>query len=154
MNHISDPEFVLFLVRAKKSTYAAGDAGMVASSRPESHDLAYQEGEWAYLDTYLGGFAFIGEEAVWRNTVPIWGMNYYGSMMINEIPLGFSDFLKKCLRFVSAEAPYRGPGDYQEGRFSYTCSWKGSLDWFRGEEEISFDGQAIYRLFFHGGMIK
>lgn len=150
-NH--DPAFTPFLLRAKKATYAAGDAGAVASSRTGSHDLAYQEGEWAYLDTYLGGFAFIGEEAVWKAGTPVWGMNYYGTMTIAEIPEGFGDFLKLALRHVPEEAPYRGPDRFDEGRYSYSCRWQGSPALFSGEETIALDGQTIYLLYFHGGTI-
>ena len=151
---LTDPEFLAFLLRAKKATYAAGDAGQVSSSRTASHDLAYQEGQWAYLDTYLGGFAFIGEEAVWKGGLPLWGMNYYGSMTVPGIPDGFGDFLKLALRGVPPEAPFRGPARLEQGRYLYTCRWEGAPDWFRGEEEISLDGQVIYRLYFHGGMIQ
>lgn len=150
---IHDPDFIPFLLRAKKSTYAAGEGGKVASSRQASHDLAYREGEWAYLDTYLGGFAFIGEEAVWRQGKPVWGMNYYGTMTVETIPEGFSEFLKLSLRHIPPEAPYRGPAVFQEGKFTYTCQWTGALEGFRGEEAISLDGQLIYRLYFHGGII-
>jgi hypothetical protein len=150
---INDPEFIPFLLKAKKSTYAAGEGGKVASSRQASHDLAYREGEWTYLDTYLGGFAFIGEEAVWRQEKPVWGMNYYGTMTVETIPEGFSQFLKRALLHVPPEAPYRGPAAFQEGDFTYTCYWSGGLDRFRGEETISLNGQLIYRLDFHGGII-
>ena len=39
-----DQRILAFLLRAKKSTYAAHGAE-VPSSRPASHDLAYAEGE-------------------------------------------------------------------------------------------------------------
>lgn len=151
---IDDPRFVPFLLRAKKNTYAAGDGGKVASSRPASHDLAYQEDEWAYLDTYLGGFAFLGEEAVWHNGTPVWGMNYYGAMTVAEVPEGFPAFLKHALLQVPPEAPYRGPADFAEGKFAYTCRWVGVLAGFKGEETIALDGQVVYRLDFHGGEIS
>lgn len=151
--NINDSQFTAFLLRAKKNTYAAGDAGKVASSRPASHDLAYQEGDLAYLDTYLGGFAFIGEEAVWCHDQPLWGMNYSGTMTCENIPDGFGDFLKLALRGVPAEAPYRGPASFTEGRFTYSCRWEGSLAHFKGEESIALDGEVIYILDFHGGKI-
>jgi hypothetical protein len=148
-----DPDFVSFLVRAKKSTYAAGDGGKVAPSRPVSHDLAYHEDEWTYLDTYLGGFAFTGEEAVWKHGRPVWGMNYYGTMTVESIPEGFSDFLKHALLLVPPGAPFRGPAVYEKGTFTYTCHWEGVLDRFKGEETIALDGKLIYCLYFHGGKI-
>lgn len=154
---LSDPQFVPFLLRAKRSTYAAGDQGQVASSRLASHDLAYQDGIYQYLDTYLGGFSFVGEEAVWKANVPVWGMNYYGTMTPaanDSIPEGFSDFLKLALRNVPPEAPYRGPSRFDEGRYTYFCRWEGGLPFFHGEETITLDGEVIYQLYFHGGLIR
>lgn len=151
---IDDTEFITFLLRAKKSTYAAGDAGQVASSRIASHDLAYREGEWSYLDTYLGGHAFIGQEAVWKGGIPMWGMNYYGSMTVPDVPEGFGDFLKLALRNVTPEAPFRGPARFACERYLYSCEWEGKPGWFRGEELITQDGQAVYMLDFHGGVIR
>ncbi len=151
--NINDANFIPFLLKAKKNTYAAGDVGKVASSRAASHDLAYQEGEWSYLDTYLGGFAFAGEEAVWQQGKPIWAMNYYGKMTVESVPQGFPEFLKHALLHVPPEAPYRGPAEYQEGAFTYACTWQGAPAVFRGEETIALNGQVIYRLFFHGGEI-
>jgi hypothetical protein len=155
-----EPALQAFLVRAKQATYAAsGDAEMLArasqpSSRPASHDLAYREAPYAYLDSYLGGFAFIGEEAVWQNEQPLWGMNYYGSMTIANVPQGFSRFLKRALLHLSADAPFRGPPSFAEGDFTYTCRWAGSLRRFQGEETITLVGQTIYTLWFHGGIVE
>lgn len=154
--NIHNPHFIPFLLRAKKNTYAAsgaGDGGRVDSSRPASHDLRYQEGDWLYLDAYLGGFAFAGEEAVWYQGQPLWSMNYYGAMTVAAIPDGFSPFLKNALLQVPPGAPYRGPAEFQQGRFTYACRWEGSPAAFRGEETIALDGQVIYRLDFHGGQI-
>ena len=145
-------EIVPFLQRAKRSTYAAGIES-TQSSRPGSHDLPYQEGEYLYIDTYLGGHRFIGEEAVWREGKPLWGMNYYGWMLVDIIPEGFSPFLKDALFQVPQDAPYRGPADFASGRFSYSCRWEGNLDSFTGNEWIEFDRVKIYALNFHGGAI-
>lgn len=150
---LSDPDFISFLLRAKQNTYAAGDSGQVESSRKASHDLAYCEGDWSYLDTYLGGLAFIGEEAVWKNEIPIWGMNYYGMMTVPEAPEGFTKFHKDALMQIPAEAPYRGPAEFSRGGFHYACQWEGDPARFSGNESISFDGQVIYVLTFHGGMV-
>ena len=146
-------DFIRFLVAAKSATYA-GSGCESAPSRPASHDLCYVEGEYKYIDTYLGGIEFIGEEAVWRSGVPLWGMNYYGYMLVPEAPEGFSRFLKESLKLVPSEAPYRGPETYQEGDFEYRCAWKGVLEYFTGREEIWWKGEEIFALDFHGGEIK
>ena len=85
-------DFIPFLLRAKKATYASGTTP-VETSRPASHDLSYREEPYLYIDTYLGGIHFIGEEAVWKNGLNRWGMTYYGNMLTPEIPAGFSPFL-------------------------------------------------------------
>jgi hypothetical protein len=144
--------FLQFLVRAKRNTYAAGRIP-AGSSRPDSHDLTWVEEPWLYIDTYLGGYGFIGEEAVWHNGTPVWGMNYFGKMLVADFPEGFSDFLKQALLRVPLENPYRGPEEYAEGGFQYRCEFTGDLAWFKGEEVVYLDGKPVYRLDFHGGEI-
>jgi hypothetical protein len=146
-------DFVPFLIRAKRATYASG-AEPDGSSRSASHDLHFEEGDYAYLDTYLGGFKFIGEEAVWKSGKPIWGMNYYGWMVSSTIPEGFSEFLKQALQRVTEASPYRGPEEYKDGNFSYGCGCEGDLTRFSGEEWIELNGKVIYELVFHGGEIR
>jgi hypothetical protein len=146
-------EFVQFLIRAKKNTYA-GDGTLSAASRPASKDLKFEQGDYLYLDTYLGSVDFIGEEAVWHRQEPVWGMNYYGMMLTDEIPEGFSHCLKGALLNAPIEAPYRGPARFQEAAFEYTCQWKGDLEHFEGAEQIFLNGKQIYQLSFHGGSVK
>lgn len=53
-----------FLLKAKRNTYA-GSAKETSPSRLASHDFRYQEKDYLYYDSYLGGERFSGEEAVW-----------------------------------------------------------------------------------------
>jgi transcriptional regulator with XRE-family HTH domain len=139
-----------FLCRAKKATYA-GRGAEAAPSRPVSHDLHYAEGEYAYIDTYLGGEKFAGEEAVWRLGAPIWSMNYCGRILCE----GFSsDFLKAALSRVSGDCPFRGPAIYRDEDYSYHCAVNGDIRWFQGFEEIFLRDQRVYECRFHGGEIK
>jgi hypothetical protein len=144
---------IAFLIRGKQHTYAGGQK-QVASSRPSSHDLKYSEGTLSYIDTYLGSLHFIGEEAVWEKTDAVWGMNYYGKTLVEEIPQGFGEFLKAALMRVPIETPYRGPAEYKAGNFSYFCRSQGEFIRFQGEEEIFFKGERMYWLGFQGGEIK
>lgn len=153
MTQLNTPEFISFLQRAKAATYAGGGAE-TAPWRPGSHDLRHEEGGYLYIDTYLGGYDFIGEEAVWHAGVPLWGMNYYGWMLVPAAPEGFFQFLKDALGQAPAEAPYRGPARWQRGDFAYICRWEGELARFSGEESILHQGQTIYRLVFHGGRVR
>lgn len=143
-------EIIEFLCRAKKSTYA-GKGAEVSPSRPNSHDLHYSEGNLKYIDTYLGGKGFAGEEALWEEDVPIWSMNYMGRILDD----GFSgDFLKEALLLVPKEQPYRGPMVFENGEYKYHCIVKGEFKWFEGYEEIFYNNKKVYEGIFHGGCIK
>lgn len=142
--------FTEFLIRAKQATYA-GKGAETTPSRPSSHDLVYEEGSLKYLDTYLGGKHFSGEEAVWENGTPIWAMNYSGR--VTGEPFS-RDFLKKALLRVPADAPYRGPARYESEGYTYLCQTHGTPEWFHGREEIRFGGETIYELYFHGGKVE
>lgn len=111
-----------FLCRAKRNTYA-GHGGHTVSSRPKSHDLSYEEGEFSYLDTYLGGDRFSGEEALWVAGEPVWAMNYSGKVISDQFS---GDFLKEALYLATKEAPYRGPKLHKNGDYTYHCIANGN----------------------------
>ena len=149
LNYINEKQ-IDFLCRAKKATYA-GNGTETNSSRPNSHDLQYVENNFKYIDTYLGGEKFIGEEAVWCDDLPFWSMNYIGRILAD----GFSgDFLKECLLLSPKEYPYRGPLVHQNGDYKYHCTVNGEFEWFNGYEEIFCNGIKIYECKFHGGCVK
>jgi hypothetical protein len=145
-----DKSIIDFLLRAKKATYA-GKGTETDASRPNSHDLQHTEGNLKYIDTYLGGSKFAGEEALWKNGVPFWAMNYVGRVLADNFS---GDFLKEALLHVPEEAPFRGPPKYQNGNYAYTCHIKGDFHWFNGVEEIYFKGNKIFECLFHGGDIE
>lgn len=139
-----------FLIRAKQKTYA-GYGPEIDSSRIASHDLKYQEGNFLYYDTYLGGECFSGEEAIWLNENPVWCMNYSGRVIAQNFS---GDFLKEVLAHVPYEKPYRGPAIYQNGDYSYHCKVEGEFIWYQGYEEIFYQKEKTYECYFHGGIIK
>ncbi|MBQ0161837.1 MAG: helix-turn-helix transcriptional regulator [Treponema sp.] len=147
---VEQSDLVSFLIRAKQKTYA-GHGAEVTSSRPASHDLRYEEGNLLYIDTFLGGEKFTGEEALWKDGIPLWSMNYSGRVTGENFS---GDFLKEVLFNVPASAPYRGPAIYKNGDYSYHCKVDGSFEWFQGYEEIFYLDKKIYELYFHGGIVK
>ena len=145
-----DKQIIDFLIRAKKETYA-GKGFEADPSRPNSHDLEYTEGSLKYIDTYLGSTKFAGEEALWKDDVPFWSMNYIGRVLGD----GFSDvFHKEALLLVSEDLPFRGPERYEKGDYLFTCDVDGDFRWFTGYEAIYFKGSKVYELIFHGGDIE
>lgn len=146
----SEEGLINFLLKAKRSTYAA-NATQVEASRPNSHDLMFQEGEFLYIDTYLGGEEFGGEEAVWQQGIPVWTMNYHGHVIGSNFS---GDFLKEALLLVPTQMPFRGPELYQNGDYIYHCNITGDLSWFQGLEEIYCKTDKIYECHIHGGKIR
>jgi len=143
-------EAIKFLLKAKKATYA-GKGPEIPSSRPQSHDMEYVENDLRYIDTYLGGEIFAGEEALWEMDIPFWAMNYCGRV----IAKGFNgDFLKEALSNVPVDMPFRGPSEYKAGNFIYSCNVSGDFEWFIGSEQIFYCEEKVYECMFHGGIIK
>ncbi len=143
-------ELTAFLLRAKRKTYAGKGAEAPVSSRPKSHDLEYEEPGFLYIDTYLGSRQFAGQEAVYRDGVPVWAMNYCG-VVTGE---GFSgDFLKEALLRVPEDAPFRGPIEYQDGPHLYCNTAAGTPERFMGREEIFQNGVSVYECLYHGGTL-
>ena len=116
--------------------------------------MRYEEkteaGVLLYIDTYLGGKNFSGEEAIWRNGQPLWSMNYYGRVTAEPFS---GDFLKAALYEVPADNPFRGPDIFRQGDYTYHCQTSGDFEWFQGYEDIFYLDKKIYELHFHGGVI-
>ncbi|TAL20188.1 hypothetical protein EPN90_01480 [Patescibacteria group bacterium] len=144
-----------FLVKAKINTYASVGEGGERKLDDGGKEFVYEEGEWKYRDRYFGFSPFIGEEVVWKDGKVIWAMNYYGRVLSEKVsPEEIYQFLKKILRQVRAERPYRGPRQFKEGDFSYKNSNHGALEDFEGLEIILYQGSRIYELRYIGGIVK
>ncbi|MDP3785388.1 MAG: DUF5680 domain-containing protein [bacterium] len=143
-----------FLVKAKVHTYASvGESGEQVFDNG-GRELIFEDGGFRYRDIYFGFNPFVGEEIVWQGEKPIWGMNYYGQVLSNLIPpKDIYGFLKKALRKVTEEKPFRGPILFQEGGFEYKCKNEGDIARFVGLEEILYKGEEVYILNYHGGLI-
>lgn len=146
----SKQDIRMFLIRAKNSTYITGN-NLVLPSKPSSYDYHYSEGDYTYIDTYIGNEHFAGEEAVWIKDIPIYAMNYYGKILNSNFN---ADFLKEALSLVTLEKPYRGIEFYQNGDYSYHCQVDGDFDCFHGEEKIYCKQDKVYMCMFHGGSIS
>ena len=81
MSKIDLKQLADFLNEANKSTYANKDAPKASSSRLGSEDYHFEKDGLIYHDTYFGGRDFIGEEVVYKNNEPVWGLNYYGYIL-------------------------------------------------------------------------
>lgn len=151
-------ELYSFLIEAKKQTYANENVKKLASSRKGSHDYEYSNGDMLYHDTYFGGTYFMGEEVVYKsNDTPIWGMNYYGVTIDDDLSEDAIDkALRPALMLVGSDdvIPVRGPKEYVNGDYKYTFNVSGDLENFEGVESIYKSDKQVYELKCHGGIIK
>ncbi len=147
-------DFVTFLLKAKLRTYATGGEGNERTLEDGTREMSYREGAFFYRDRYFGFDPFIGEEAVWEKDKVIWAMNYYGGVT-DKMASGkdIYPFLQKAMQRVTAERPFRGPSEYQEGDFLYQDMSDGNIDQFTGQEVIYFKGKQVYSLKYHGGKV-
>ncbi|MAF79976.1 XRE family transcriptional regulator [bacterium] len=155
-NPISIQELVDFLDEANKNTYANKDVEKAMSSRIESQDYHFESGNLIYHDTYFGSDKFIGGEIVYKDKQPVWGMNYYGfELDDNILDDKIGPFLKKALmQEYDNIIPVRGPKNFSAKDKEYRFSVNGDLKNFTGIEEISFNNKTVYRCFVHGGFIR
>ncbi len=144
-----------FLVKAKAEGYASGIDSRIRRVSDGASEVSSSDGRYSYRDRWYGGAAFTGEEIVWRDGKPAWSMNFYGSTADGaRIPEEFPKFHKAALRHAPVEAPYRGPALYREGDFVYVNDVTGSLAAFSGIERVFFRDREIFRLSYHGGMLR
>jgi len=145
-----------FLREANLNTYANENVKKASPLCPGSNDYHFEKGDLTYHDTYFGATKFIGEEIVYKNNKPAWGMNYYGFTVSNEINEDLFDaILRPALMSGSGyNIPVRGPKEFINGEWKYTFNAEGDLANFTGTEEISKNNQVVCRLHCHGGFIE
>ena len=156
--NVNNKEFLEFLVKAKKSTYANSDAPKVLPSRLKSKDYEFTDGNFTYHDTYFGGVKFMGEEVVYYNNDILWGMNYYGVTIDDSLTEEVMDkVLRVALMKVGEDKkviPVRGPKEFINEDYLYIFNVDGDMENFVGTEKIYKDKKLIYELKCHGGIIK
>ena len=148
-------ELSKFLVKAKISTYASeGEANEIVLE-DGAKELTFEDGEFKYHDRYYGFNPFVGEEIVWKDDKIVWSMNYYGKVISLVVSAKeIYKFLQQAMRQIKEDRPFRGPNNFKSGDFEYIDKSSGDVNDFSGTEKILFKGQEIYRLIYHGGIVK
>ena len=144
-----------FIIRAKAKSYV-GNGATRPPCRAGSHDIGHDDGDWAYLDSYFGGTDFLGQEVVWHTGVPVWAMNYYGRILqpdrIDAATAG--RVIKLALSDLYREGRFLGGFVFATGPHVYVDRSEGGVASFSGHEVIQMDREAVYRLDYHGGLIR
>jgi len=143
-----------FLVKAKKSTYAAGEAAPKIIEKDNSTTMIFIDGDWKYHDNYFGGEPYGGREVVFYKGKPVYIMTYYGSVNKNITDLkNLYGFLQQALQLIPEDKPFRGPKEFQANNFKYLNEFTGEIDNFSGEEKIYQNNNLIYSAKYTGGLI-
>jgi Domain of unknown function (DUF5680) len=148
-------ELQTFAIRAKKATYVGGGA-KAPSCRPGSHDLAFEVGDWRYLDSYFGGTDFLGQEVIWFRGEPFWAMNYYGHILRPDLidATKAGETLKAALATETSQGRLLDNLQWQGPHGLYEIRCEGDIAHFSGRETIAVDGVVAYALDYQGGLIK
>ncbi|TPM38485.1 DUF5680 domain-containing protein [Mesorhizobium sp. B2-3-4] len=144
-----------FIVEAKSATYVGGGSPS-PSCRTGSHDICYKRGAWRYLDSYFGGTDFLGQELVWKNDDPIWAMNYYGRVLEPELidATAAGAVIREALSALYGLGRFLGVFEYTVRQYRYVDNSNESVEGFRGIERIYVEDREVYRLEYHGGLIR
>ena len=146
-----------FLIKAKSEAWA-GDGKEISPQRPGFKELEYIEGPWEYRDSYVGYFMAPGQEYVRFEGQPVWMMSYSGGM--TEEYFGNKafaketfTFLKKALKLVEVNRPFRGPNNICEGDWEYKDASEGDIINFKGTEQIFYQGKEVFKQNYCGGIV-
>ena len=81
-------------------------------------------------------------------------MNYYGQILSkNTDAKKLYTFLRKAMRQVMADRPFRGPNEFQEGGWIYQDESNGNVNFFSGLETIYHQDKKVFELKYHGGLV-
>lgn len=144
-----------FLVEAKKNTYASDGEGGEKRLGDGSKELTFEKSGYTYRDRYFGFNPFLGEEVVFDNNgKAIWGMNYYGLILSENVEgKELYSFLQEALKLVAEDRPFRGPEIFKIDDWRYIDKSAGDLESFQGVEEIYYQQEKVYELTYHGGKV-
>ncbi|MEO5950887.1 MAG: DUF5680 domain-containing protein [Chloroflexia bacterium] len=149
--------FTQFLVEAKRSARPI-NPGIAGGAMPGASQLQYADGLFNYRNTFYGFERFSGQETVYYDNRPVWGMGYAGGLINHYMwdlqPQWIYAVLRASLAQVSQDLPFRGPLHYEYYGFEYSNHPLGHLAEFLGEETIKYRGSLVYHLWYVGGFIR
>ena len=148
-------DMIDFILLSKQATYVGG-GNKLLPYRLGSHDLQFLKDDWAYHDCYLGDSDFIGEEIVYYCSKVVWGMNYYGRIICPEkiTSAQAGAIIQQSLSKMYQTGRFLGGFQHSVGEFVYTDTNDGDPLFFTGREWIEFEGEIVYQLIYHGGLIN
>lgn len=147
-------ELERFIVAARERT-CLGKGQRLPPERPGAVELVYREGGLTYRDSYFGQKRLFGQEVVRRAGTVVWAMNYAIELLpTSRSAEELASFLQRAQLARYRERRLLGPHIFQERNLRYEDQNVGELDLFHGEVVIHDDEQAIFRMPYHGGLVR
>ena len=151
---INQKQLCEFLVKAKKSGYAAGKDSKIQKEADNSKTITFQEWDRQYHDNYFGWEPYGGREIVFFKWMSVYIMVYYGYVdkSVQDVKSIYR-FLQRALTQIPTDKPFRWPTKYQEDKLLYLNSFTGEIDNFYWEENITLDNKEIYKARYVGWLV-
>jgi hypothetical protein len=142
-----------FLVASNEAGYAGGKSKEWIHEADHSVTIPFEKGSWKSHDNFFGGEPYGGRTVVFYEGNPTWIMVYYGWVAEGQETGPVYGILRGALKQMPEDYPFRGPKEYKEGEFTYTNAWKGDVERFSGEEQITKGEEVIYKANYRGGLV-
>lgn len=112
----------------------------------------YIHGDLEYMNTIKMNKDCIGQELVKRGDKLMWGLNYYGVSLCENLPEDFTKFLEKVIKNRCCDLGLKR--NLLEKDYESKLDLKGDVEYFQGEEKIYYNSKLIYKINFQGGSLK
>ncbi|MBP8591187.1 hypothetical protein KBI33_01810 [Candidatus Shapirobacteria bacterium] len=142
-----------FLIDLNKAGYAGGEEKKWIKEPDGSTTIHYEKNGWRSCDNFFGGEPYGGRTVVFNEGKPVWIMVYYGWVVEGVATDPVYKVLRKALMQMPVKAPFRGPKEYKEEKYTYRNFWEGDVDRFSGEEQILQGKRLIYKANYIGGLV-
>ena len=135
----------------REKTFAGNGAPADNPRFRGAKELSFQKSDWVYQDVYFSGRDnMMGQEIVYYNNEPVWGMTYFGS----SAPADAVDFLKYCLMNLSDKCRFGQRCDLAKKDYRYEDDGQGTIENFFGQERITIGSKIVHQLNYRGGIIQ
>lgn len=142
-----------FLLDSNAAGYATGQEKQWLKESDGSTSIPYTQGEWRSHDNFFGGEPYGGRLVVFYKEAPVWIMVYYGYVAKDVAVDPIYAILRKALKAMPKNAPFRGPKELKDGEYIYHNQWQGGIVQYSGRERITKNGHIHYQASYRGGLV-
>ncbi len=152
-----DLEALADQIKRARELDAKNELQEIPSHHPLTKTWQYADGDWKYEKTETGLYTVQGQELIFHQNIPIWGMSWHGGMLQNhrnkEISSHITKFLKLALAHPDKKNLFTGPNFFEEDESTiYRDAVRGDITSFAGSRMI-YHYAAVFTQDYVGGLI-